>query len=881
MNVVTKIAAVFFRLQKSRSPLARILNATHERKIGFGRYGSPLILLSVVLLFILGTSHHTGTIFVWQSEAFHSTTEALGFLAALLLSFIILKTARVGNMEFLYYIAIGLLAMCVFDCIHAFFRPNECSIWAQHFSILIGGTFFSFVWFPEPKKKYTTRKILPFITLMGSILSGAAIFIIQDNTPSWIDIKQYLILSRLMNCIGGSLFISAALKFLLDFNKTERTISGMLCILSFLFGISGFALCNIRSGEDSFWFYHLLRLAAYLLAIYIWFELFISHIKRLEDLIIEEKKLRRDLSVEKIKFESITNHLGAGVAVISRDFRLVWVNKVFQSVFGEVEGKECFRTINQREDICPGCGVQQIFEKGLDHVIHEQVGRDLNENTTWSEIIATPLKDDDGKVVEVLELVIPITDRKNAEEALRESEEKFRRLSDAAEEGIAIHENGVILEANEAFCRMFGYDLTELSGRSAENLLVPETWEIVKANINKDFTAPYEGIGIRQNGSNFPIYLVGKPFVWGNKKYRVAVLKDISQKKRLNERLQLLEKAIETTQVGITISDVTGIILYLNPAEAQMHGYERSELIEKDIGIFAKPEQRKPLMEKQLEQLEFWTRESINIRKNGSEFPVNLTSSTVYNESKKAIGKVTICENITGRKIAEKKLLDYQSQLRSLALKLSLSKEHERRTIAVGIHDNIGPMLAYLKMKLCALKDDVVEDRIRQELEEAKSRVGDLIGLTRSLIFELSPPVLYDSGLEEAIKWLIRESLKQSKVELIYNKASSIKPLNSDIQIALYQSVRELLINVVKHAQAESTTINVDHRPDSIKISIQDNGQGFIENNQLMRERAGGFGLFSIRERILQLDGIFKIESSPGEGTKAIIALPLQSNTQM
>ena len=125
-------------------------------------------------------------------------------------------------------------------------------------------------------------------------------------------------------------------------------------------------------------------------------------------------------------------------------------------------------------------------------------------------------------------IVRDISKRKIAEAALKESEDRFHKLSDAAEEGIAIHDQGVILVANQALANMFGYEVSELIGMSAQKLATPQSWELILENIAKDYDKPYMAIGVRKDGSTFTCQLMGKSYQHAGKKLRVAVFRDVT-----------------------------------------------------------------------------------------------------------------------------------------------------------------------------------------------------------------------------------------------------------------------------------------------------------------------------------------------------------------
>ena len=117
--------------------------------------------------------------------------------------------------------------------------------------------------------------------------------------------------------------------------------------------------------------------------------------------------------------DSIARHIGAGFAIISRDFRTVWASELIKQKFGEVEGKPCYSTYNKRDEICENCGVREIFATGKSEIKHEQIGRDVNGQRIWSEIIAFPIRNNEGVVLSALEVVIPVTERKHTEHAFQ------------------------------------------------------------------------------------------------------------------------------------------------------------------------------------------------------------------------------------------------------------------------------------------------------------------------------------------------------------------------------------------------------------------------------------------------------------------------------
>ena len=162
------------------------------------------------------------------------------------------------------------------------------------------------------------------------------------------------------------------------------------------------------------------------------------------------------------------------------------------------------------------------------------------------------------------------------ERELRKTKERLRLLSEAAEEGIAIHDNGVIIDANDALARIFGYELSEMIGMKAERLATPESWKVIRKHIATKYDKPYEGIGVRKDGSTFICSLVGKPYKYKGRSLRLAVFRDNTERKRTEEKYRNI---LENIQEGYFEVDLAGNYTFLNDSMCRIHGYPKEELM--------------------------------------------------------------------------------------------------------------------------------------------------------------------------------------------------------------------------------------------------------------------------------------------------------------
>ena len=242
-----------------------------------------------------------------------------------------------------------------------------------------------------------------------------------------------------------------------------------------------------------------------------------------------------------------------------------------------------------------------------------------------------------------------------------------------------------------------------------------------------------------------------------------------------------------------------------------------------------------------------------------------------------APGRVmVITRDVSERKEAEAKLLAYQEQLRALSSELTLVEERERRRIASDLHDQIGQNLALCKLKVAALEKEPGTDAVRSELSAVRRLLECSIQDARSLIFDLSPPILYELGFLAALEWLADRITEQYHVMVEFENQAGAVALETDRGVILFQVVRELLVNVGKHSRAGRAKVIVALGEGVLRIQVNDDGQGFDASRAYdPKEREGGFGFFSMRERLNYLGGAIEIRSKPGVGTQVFLTLPL------
>lgn len=249
--------------------------------------------------------------------------------------------------------------------------------------------------------------------------------------------------------------------------------------------------------------------------------------------------------------------------------------------------------------------------------------------------------------------------------------------------------------------------------------------------------------------------------------------------------------------------------------------------------------------------------------------PIRNTRGSVY----RILG---ILRDITEQKRAEEMLNAKQQQLAAMVIELSLAEERERRRIAAELHDHIGQILLLGKMKLGTIVGSFTSPRDEATYNEVQQLFEQAIHGIRSLTQQLNPPQLGGAGLEAALEWLGRQVKQDYGLSVEFSDDKSSKPLSEEIRSIVYQSARELLINVAKHAGVTAAQLDIARQNDMLCLTVADRGIGLDYRDILQSApKEGCFGLFNIQQRIKHLGGEVTVKSSRHQGTCITILAPL------
>ncbi|WP_224982737.1 PAS domain-containing sensor histidine kinase [Geomonas agri] len=226
---------------------------------------------------------------------------------------------------------------------------------------------------------------------------------------------------------------------------------------------------------------------------------------------------------------------------------------------------------------------------------------------------------------------------------------------------------------------------------------------------------------------------------------------------------------------------------------------------------------------------------------------------------------------------AEDQILEHQKKMEALTQELSLTEERERERIAGELHDQVGQHLILVKLKLQWLANELTSKRDITLAEEIDKLLSQSIQDIRSLTFQLRPPILANAGLGAAIKWLAEELRENYGLNFELVDDHSPLALRYEVRASIFQAVREILLNVVKHAHCSLARIRLSSDEGRMQIEVTDNGTGFDPAEVAAKKsRTGGFGLFNVRKKIEYLGGELRIETELGVGTRVVVAVPAE-----
>jgi PAS domain S-box-containing protein len=379
----------------------------------------------------------------------------------------------------------------------------------------------------------------------------------------------------------------------------------------------------------------------------------------------------------------------------------------------------------------------------------------------------------------------------------------------------------------------------------------------------------YQSIEVDRAPSGQPIRMFG-------------IMQDITERKQAQEQITMLAHAVRSINECVSITDTNNNIVFVNRQFLDTYGYTEQELLGKNINFVRSSKISAEDGERiRLSTLDgMWHGELMNKRKDGSEFPIFLSTTMVHDNKGEPIALIGVATDITDRKRAAEEISKSQDEFRMLANHLQTIREEERNRLAREFHDQLGQSMTALKMDMSLLlrsisdeKQAVQRNLIADELRSMQKLVDETINMIWTIITELRPQMLDDLGLGATLEWEAQQFESRTNISCEFKISTGDIQIDSKKSIALFRIYQEALTNVARHAHASvvKSVLKMEH--EMLVLEIKDNGCGISIDKKSKPE---SFGLIGMRERALALGGLLEISGSAGEGTTVIVRLPFE-----
>ncbi|MFW6183546.1 MAG: PAS domain S-box protein, partial [Chloroflexota bacterium] len=376
-----------------------------------------------------------------------------------------------------------------------------------------------------------------------------------------------------------------------------------------------------------------------------------------------------------------------------------------------------------------------------------------------------------------------------------------------------------------------------------------------------------------------------------------GVLTDVTERKKAEEALRESERrfrlTFEQAAVGMSHLSLDGTWLRVNRRLSEIVGCTREELLAMTFQDITHPDDLAEDLENLRRLLDgdiqSYQMEKRYFHKNGDVVWVLLTVSLARDaETGEPEYLIGVVEDISDRKryeselkalneTLEQRVQERTRQVRVLASELTLAEQRERRRIAHVLHDDIQQMLYSLQINIQLLDQGQAGAAVESQLQEMRALIGQIIDANRRLTVELSPPVLKAERLDEAFEWLMAHLEEDYGLDVELVVEGNCYVPDDDLRELIFQLVRELLINVVRHAGVAQARLHLSEEDGMLVTRVEDDGVGF--NVEAVMAAQDGFGLFSVQERLDLFGGQMEITSGPGQGTRVTVSVPLRATT--
>ncbi len=635
--------------------------------------------------------------------------------------------------------------------------------------------------------------------------------------------------------------------------------------------------------------------------------------RSIEKEINNRKKAQEMLEESELRFRATFEQAAVGVALVGSDGHLLRLNQKFCDITGyskEEMQALTFQDMTYPEDLDKDLEyLRELLDGKKNTYAMEKRYICKDSSIVWINLTVSAVRKENGEVNWFVSIVEDISQRKLAEEALRQSRDYLQFLTDSMADAVfSIKLPERTIEWFNDSYQVLGYTHDECIGESTENFYSdPDAYQmlgvLLDAAIKSDQQVlSFEAMLRRSNGEIIPAEVRSTIYREQGKAVSVtSVVRDVTERYQAEELLKDSEEKfrslVEQSPVSIQIHALDGRLIQTNAAFARLYAlneealaelYEKYNVLQdeqaRSLGLMPYIEQTfsgEVVVIPPYEYDAVDTLKTLDVNHPVSrKCWVQTGGYAVKGKDGKIISVVFHSIDITERMQAEQALLEYQRRLKSLSAEVVRTEDRERRKIATELHDHVGQSLAAMRIQLATAIRESDGRKLESILQEVSNLLLQAVKDTRNIITDLSPPTLTELGLSAAIGEFLKDQIEfLYGLQVQFNEDAEPTLLNDETKAILYRSVRELLMNVVKHASAHSVSVSISHDQDFLQIVVEDDGIGQM-NGQVPKRKISedGFGLFSIDERMKDIDGSLTLEQDSGKGVKATLIIPLDNN---
>lgn len=539
----------------------------------------------------------------------------------------------------------------------------------------------------------------------------------------------------------------------------------------------------------------------------------------------------------------------------------------------------------------------------------------------WIHTDAVLIRDEQGLPIRMTGSHVDVTDQKRAQEALRQSEERFRRYFELGLIGMAMTSpDKRWIDFNDQLCTILGYSREELQQLTWADLTVPEDLNLDNAQFERVLAGEVNGYSLEKrfvHKSGRVVHTVissnAVPNREGSVEYFVALVHDITDRKAAEALLKESEGTLQaffdsaSLMMGVVeVLDDDIRHLSSNRATARFFGTTQEGMNGRLCSELGVPRELARLW---LHHYHLCIKEQSPIRfeyehrdKRGGKIERRSLLATVsligrgadgtarcsfivddVTEWRKAEDLLREAHALLERRVAERtaELGNATVRARTLAQRLFDVQEAERRAVAQDLHDEIGQVLTALKLNLQQVQRDGIGGGTSNELHESIEISDQLLARVRNLALDLRPSLLDDLGLVPALRWFATRQAERAGWVLQLHLDETPLTLTAPRSIACFRVVQEAMTNIARHARAKSVLLSLSVTPEQVRMVVQDDGCGFDEAAIRSRAQQGlSMGMLGMEERVSLVGGSMTVRSTVGQGTSLVISVPLTGPQQ-